>query len=155
MIIYGSIKEWKESPHYLFAKWFDDLNKDIQSWFKTDTYTDLEYDYFEYDSTHHGPIYVGNLYFNEADIQWKLQIILDSNELNEDDTIDEITIQLHGYDKKGGKETNDHIGELKREITEPEFTPDLIFELISEFKDQYIDVQTETEEGEEEIETEE
>jgi hypothetical protein len=152
IIIYDSINEWKESANYLFAKWFDNIKKDVEEWFKSDTYKDFEYDYFEYDSAHNGPIYVAFVYFNESNIQWKLEIILDSNELSEDDTIDNISIQLFGYDKKGGKTSEDLLGELAKDLTEPELNPDLLFELISEFKDKFMNNEDEQQDEEQEDE---
>lgn len=130
--IFGSINEWKESTNYMFDKWFHDIKKTIENWFQEDSFNELEFNYFEYDSSNIDPIYIGFLYFNENETQWKLQIIIDGNEYDEDDTIEEMTITLDAYDHN-----TDQIGTIKRTIDESEFVPDLLIELISEFKSEF------------------
>lgn len=148
--------EWKESANYMFAKWFNTKKISIQEWFNSDDFVGLEFDYFEYDTSNNGPIYLGTLDFNEKTIQYKLFFILDANTLTADDTIEEVDLRLDGYDKNSGE----LIGSLERNVTEGEIVPDLLIELINEFKIEYVEdenseEQTAVEETETETETEE
>lgn len=127
--------EWKESANYMFAKWFNTKKLSIEQWFNSDDYTGLEFDYFEYDTSNNGPIYLGTLDFNEKTIQYKLFFVIDANTLTADDTIEEVDLRLDGYNKN----TGELIGSLERNVTEGEIVPDLLIELINEFKIEYVE----------------
>lgn len=128
-----TINEFKESDNYLLGKWFLDKKREIESWFNDEQFRELDFSYFEYDTSMTTPIYVGFLYFNENDIQYKLEIIIDKEKFI-DGVIEELLINLNGYNN----EEEALIGTLTKTIEEPELIPDLLITLISEFKDKYL-----------------
>jgi hypothetical protein len=97
MSIIVSINEWSESPQYIIGKWYKDLEKQIKKWFN-DELSEFEFNYFEYNVSSSSMIYVGTLYFNDAEYMHKLEIIIDSAEITaEDNIIEELTIKFYSY----------------------------------------------------------
>jgi len=137
MKIYTTINEWKESDNYIISKWFDDKKKYIEKLFENnELLQDLEYDYFEFDASRMANLYVGQLFFNEEDIQYKLTILVDYKQLEEAGTIELLNIKFDGYDEK----TNELLGSIYREdIDENEFNENYIIEIINDFKTEYIE----------------
>lgn len=125
------LKEWKESDSYIFEKWFDDLRKKFESFFKTQE--ELEFDYLEYDSSTVSEIQVGFLYFHEKEISYRAEIIINSDTLSpEDEEIESVDFILYGNNLKTGEE----IGNLKTEVKKEEITEDLLVRLIDKFKEE-------------------
>lgn len=128
-----SINEFKESTKYIIAKWFLDKKRSIEDWFETDDFKDLEYDYYEYDVKLNTPIYVGFIFFNEQQYQYKLEMVLDVDDILDIDNMSDVFLTLYAYDKN----TQDLIGTIDKTVAEPEIIPQLIIELISDFKTEY------------------
>jgi hypothetical protein len=129
-------REWKESNDYLIQKWFAEKKYAVEAWFETEPFEALEYDYFEWSETDSNGIYYGNIDFNEGEYKYRLEIIIDAENVVEGD-LAEMKLVLKGYEVS----TNDLIATVDRDIDEPEFTNDLFLDLITEFKTTYIDVQ--------------
>lgn len=128
-----SFNEWKESPSYIYQSFFSDLKKKFESFFVN--YDELTFDYFEYDSTVLlGQVQIAYLFFNEKEITYKIEIIVDV-ETVEDDNIEKLDFIMYGYDLESG----DELGQLKTEVNVDEITEDLIIRLIDEFKEENID----------------
>jgi len=127
-------KEWKESPNYKIDKWFIDRKIQIEKWFVNDL-PDFEIDYFEWsDPNQISDIYTASLYFNEPNIQYRLDIILDADKVKESN-IDEFNIELTGYSQQNG----DILGSLNKTATLDQLIPNLIIQLVSEFKTENLD----------------
>jgi len=123
--------EWKESKSYFYQKYFSDLEKKITGYF--DNYDELDFGYFEYDSTAAlGAIETAFLYFNEKDIMYKIEIIID-NEAVVDEVVESMDFVMFGYDKLTGHD----FGSIKTNVKEDEIGEDLLIRLIDEFKEEY------------------
>lgn len=126
--------EWKESPTYKIDKWFMDRKLQFEKWFETEL-PDFEYDYFEWaDSNSVVDIYTGVLFFSEPDIEYRLNIILDADKVEQDD-IKEFNIQLTGY----RKEDSELLGTLDKTATLDQLVSNLLIELVNEFKLEKLD----------------
>ena len=126
--------EWKESDDYKIQQWFINKKIEIEKWFNTDL-LDLEYDYFEFNSSNLYNVYIAELFINENLYQYKLQFMIDSDKYT-DGVIETITLILHGFDKNTQKD----LGILQRDdVNESDINSDLLLELINEFKMEYID----------------
>jgi len=126
------LNEWKESSAYMYTKWFNDIEKDFRKYFESEIYKELEFDSFEYDSTLLNEIQTGFLYFHEKEYQYKLEIIIDNSEIEEDEIIN-IELRLQGFQLLSGE----LIGEIKSDIVVKDISENLILELISKFKEEY------------------
>jgi len=125
--------EWKESRSFFYQKYFKDLKIKMESYFLN--YDELEFGYFEYDSTVAiGQIETAFLYFGEKDIMYKVEIIIDTETVQEE-TVEALDFIMFGYDKLTGEE----IGSIKTNVKEDEITEDLLIRLIDEFKEEYAD----------------
>ncbi len=134
MIKILSLNEWKESPNYLFDKWFFSKKTEIEKTF-VENNDGLEYDYFEYDSDSYGDVHVAFIFFNEEEYQWKIELQVDASTLNDDDEIEECNLNLHCYDI----ETSETLGLIERKGIKPdELTSDYILQFINDFKSEKI-----------------
>lgn len=133
--IYTTINEWKESDNYLISKWFDDKKKYLTKLFEeNELLQDLEFDYFEFDAGRYAELYVGQLFFNEEEYQYKLTILIDYAQIEENGDIELVNIKFDAYDP----ETNELIGTINREDLEDNlFNENYILELIDDFKTEY------------------
>lgn len=132
-----SLNEWKESTSYIYQSFFNDLKKKFESFFQN--YDELTFEYFEYDSTVIlGQVQIAYFYFNEKEIAYKIEIIVDV-ETVEEDNIEKMDFIMFGYDFNSGQE----LGQLKTEVNVDEITEDLIIRLIDEFKEDNIDLNKE------------
>lgn len=132
-----SINEWKDSVNYHISKYFFALKKEIETWFETsDILHDLEYDEFKFDSSLVAQIYPAYLYFHEESIQYKLELIIDITEI-EEDNITVININFYGYSQD---KDNELLGTIERPTIESNlFTEEYIIELITNFKTEFVD----------------
>jgi hypothetical protein len=134
MINILTFNEWKESDDYKIHQWFINKKLSITKWFEDEAFAGLEFDYFEFDTTNSlYELYTGELYFNEDTIQWTMSFMIDPANLNEG-AVESLKVILKGSDK----ETQDPMGSIERDIDEPEITPDLLIEMINEFKTEHI-----------------
>lgn len=141
--VYTSINEWKESDNYIISKWFNDMKKSIEKIFEKDVLSELEYDYFEYDASRYDELYVGQLFFNEDAYQYKLTILLDYKDIQEDGNVSMFNIKFDGYNN----ETSELIGTINREdIEESELNENFIIDIINDFKNEYLEDETEIDE---------
>jgi len=122
-----SFNEWKESDNYILDTFFQKINKESKTWF--DNNEELEYDDFEFDSNDIASIYVSTLTFHETDVQYKLNIIVDS-EILDDQTIEKIDIELFAYSINDQSE----IGSVKKNINPEDLNYDMLLQLINEIK---------------------
>lgn len=135
MINILTFNEWKESDGYKIQQWFINKKMSIEKWFEDESFDELEFDYFEFDNDNNiYQMYSGELYFNEDEIQWMLSILIDPEKMGEDGAVEQVKLVLKGSDK----ETHEPLGMIEREIDEPEIAPDLLIELINEFKTEYL-----------------
>lgn len=138
-----TLNEWKETDNYLIAKWFNDLKIKIEKMFENDTLNELEFDYFEYDASRLDQLYIGQLFFNESEYQYKLTILVDYKELEEIGDIEKFNIKFDAYDKQ----TDESIASINRDdIQLSEFNENYIIEIISDFKTEYIEDKIDIEE---------
>lgn len=134
-----SFNEWKESDEYYLQKWFINKKLSVTKWFEGAELADLEFDYFEFDTTHTYGVASAILYFHEEGVQWKLFMKIDT-EASAGGNIDMVTLSLLGYDK-----SNDGLlGNIDNEVNDADITPDLLIEMINQFK---IEFMPEEEEG--------
>ncbi len=134
MINILTFNEWKESDNYKIQQWFINKKITIEKWFADESLAGLEYDYFEFDTTNNlYDVYSAELYFNEETIQWTLSFMIGSDKFVED-KVEQVKFILKGIDKQ----THDLLGVLEREVDEPEISPDLLIEMINEFKIEHI-----------------
>lgn len=131
-----SFNEWKESPTYKIDKWFMDRKVQFEQWFQTEL-TDFEFDYFEFaDSNSVVDLYTGVLFFAEPDIEYRLNFIIDANNVEQDD-ISEINLQLTGYRTTD----SEMLGTLDKTASPDQLVSNLIIELVNEFKLENLDDQ--------------
>lgn len=127
-------KEWKESPTYKIEKWFVDRKIQIEKWFEQEL-PDFELDYFEWADTQSiSDFFTASLYFSEPDIEYRLDFIINADKV-EDGNIDEIALQMTGF----SRENSEPLGTLNKSATLDQLVPNLILELVSEFKTENID----------------
>lgn len=126
--------EWKESPTYKIDKWFIDRKIQIEKWFETEL-PDFQFDYFEWnDTTTAENIFTGTLFFGDEDTQYRLNMILNADKVEEGD-INEFAIQMTGYRRSDGEV----LGSLDKSATLDQLVPNLVIELVSEFKTENLD----------------
>lgn len=127
-------KEWKENPNYKIDKWFIDRKIQIEKWF-VEELPDFEIDYFEWsDPNSFSEMFTGSLYFNEAEIQYRLDFILDSDKVEASD-INDFSLQMTGYRKSDGET----LGSIDKAASLDQLVPNLIIELVNDFKTANID----------------
>lgn len=126
------LNEWKESSSYMYTKWFADLGKQLEQYFETDIYNELEFDEFEYDSTLLNAIQTGFLYFHEKEFQYKVEIIIDNEKVEEDEIID-VEFRLQGFRISDGE----NIGTVQTDTVVKDINEDLLINLINQFKEEY------------------
>lgn len=127
-------KEWKENPNYKIDKWFIDRKIQIEKWF-VEELPDFEIDYFEWsDPNSFSEMFTGSLYFNEAEIQYRLDFILDSDKVEASD-INDFSLQMTGYRKSDGET----LGSIDKAASLDQLVPNLIIELVNDFKTTNID----------------
>lgn len=84
MINVLTFNEWKDSDDYKINKWFIDKKIIIEKWFEEPSLSELEFDYFEFDTSNNlYELYVAELYFHEKIIQYTLQFLIDPTVLTE------------------------------------------------------------------------
>ena len=142
MKIYTTINEWKESDNYLISKWFHDLKIKIKKIFENEVLEELVFDYFEYDASRMDELYIGQLFFNETEYQYKLTFLIDYAQVAEFGDIESFGIKLDVY----SIETDELLGTINREeVQTTELDENFLIELIDDFKTEYIEDKKEIE----------
>jgi hypothetical protein len=124
-----SINEWRESSAYVYQQWFADKEREIKKFFESESYSELEFDDFDYDSTLIIGIQTGLLYFHERDVQYRAEVVVDSDMVT-DDIIAEFDILLFAYDIDGNQ-----LGDVRTTVQVDEFSEDAFLTLVSELKE--------------------
>jgi len=124
-----SINEWRESSAYVYQQWFADKEREIKKFFDSESYSELEFDDFDYDSTLIIGIQTGLLYFHERDVQYRAEVVVDSDIVT-DDIIAEFDILLFAYDMDGNQ-----LGDVRTTVQVDEFGEDAFLTLVSELKE--------------------
>lgn len=129
-------KEWKENPTYKIDKWFIDRKIQIEKWFAEEL-PDFEFDYFEWiDPNSPSEVFTASLFFGEPDIQYRLHFILDSDKVEASD-INDFSLQMSGYRKEDGE----ILGTIDKAASLDQLVPNLIIELVNDFKTANLDDQ--------------
>lgn len=126
--------EWKQSNDYLIQSWFQTKKKAMTEWFDTDAFKDITFDYFEFSESDANGIYMAQMYFNEVDVQFTLEMIIDAEKVI-DGLVSEIQLNLKGY----GTQSDDMLGMITKTVDEPALTTELLLNMITEFKTDYVD----------------
>ena len=127
--IYTSLNEFKESEEYAVQKWFSAKKLTFKTWFENELFKDLKFDYYDFSQDATNSVYVGSLRFHEDTISYNMEIVFDEKDI-QDNVINNITINLKGYDVK----TTEIAGELSRDTTDELLTQEFLLDLITEFK---------------------
>ncbi len=129
-------KEWKENPTYKIDKWFIERKIQIEKWF-VEELPDFEFDYFEWsDPNSPSEMFTASLFFGEPDIQYRLDFILDADKVEASD-INDFSLQMTGYRKEDGET----LGTIDKAASLDQLVPNLIIELVNDFKTANLDDQ--------------
>ncbi len=131
-----TINEFKESPTYLLSVWFKSKEKTVKNWFENKELGDLEFEYFEFNTSSITPMYYGYLFFHEKDIEYKLQIGIDTDSIL-DGIVDDIIVTLFAYEMDSSEDEVE-IGSISNTITDGEFIPDFLLQQITDLKTEFI-----------------
>jgi hypothetical protein len=124
-----SINEWRESSAYVYQQWFADKEREIKTYFESESYSELEFDDYDYDSTLVVGIQTALLYFHERDVQYRAEVVVDSD-MVQDDIIAEFDILLFAYDMEGNQ-----LGDVRTTVQVDEFGEDALLTLVTELKE--------------------
>ena len=108
-------------------------------WFEQDLFKELKFDYYDWSQDASNSIYMGSLKFHEKLISYNMEIVLGDDDIH-DSVINDITINLKGYNIK----TTELAGEISRDTTDELLTAEFLLDLITEFKtknDENVDLQ--------------
>lgn len=92
-----TIKEWSESTQNIIKVFYDNLKTKLNKWFNNEL-IELTFDYFEYNTTISSNIYTAFLFFNDDNYTYKLDIIIDDDDVREnDDIVTVLDIRFFAY----------------------------------------------------------
>lgn len=133
-----SINEWMESDNYIINEWFMEKSKFIESLFdENEFYRNLSFTNFTHDNSLIGDIRFAYVFFDDNEIEYKLEIGVDFKKLtnNYSPSNTQIVISEAEYKLSGeyinSEDTLQHIISV---LSDDDITDDFIINLISEFK---------------------
>lgn len=133
-----SINEWQESDNYTLNEWYMEKKYFIEKLFdENEVYKDLSFTKFSHDNTRIGDVRFGYVFFDDNNIDYKLEIIIDFKKITNDYTNDNVfVIDEAEYILYGNYINSDEkLKSIKSTITDEEITDDFIITLISEFSE--------------------
>lgn len=126
---FKSINEaYEEDPEYRIKKYFNDLEKDIKTWFETGSLSlqDVELYDIEMNTTNNLDKYM-TVDFQDENFYYQLIFIISLQEVNED-TLKECFIKVKRYDL----ETSDLLKQSAQSVMVKDINEDKIIELMSD-----------------------